>query len=189
MEDCGLHKQLTIRLKRGGHGKPFPAQVKALDLSGDLARASKLLLNDSANFRAMELAARLAVKGSLVSALYMIGPDDHEVVKIGYAANPRLRLCELQIGNWHQLSVRGLLWFDGGAGKVEQLVHRAAAEMDIALRGEWIEASISEAAELVLKAARYVNARCYDSDIWLKNWSSRVDALAEVNGAGKRLAA
>lgn len=184
------HRPVRIRLKRGRFGDPFYASVSALNLSGNLSPAVKLVTDDAANFRAMELAGKLKDSpGSPFSAVYLIAPDDMDVVKIGHATDPKMRLSLLQVGNWHQLSVKGLLWVDSGPGLIEGLAHQAAIEMGIRIRGEWFEASIEEAAELVLKAARYGKKTCYDSDIWVKNWSSRVDALAEASGIKNRLVA
>ena len=180
MGDCGLHRPITIRLKRGNLGRAFRAEVMALDLRGDLSQAARLLLDGPSNFRAMELAAKLG--GGSFSAVYLIAPTDHGVVKIGVANDPKLRLSTLQIDNWNDLAVLGLLWFDRAAGEAKRLALLAAAEMGMALRGEWIEASLDEAAELVLKAARYAKLPCYDSGIWIENWANRVDALAESRG-------
>lgn len=190
MEELPLHKTVNIQLRQGKFGPSFVAPVEALNLKSDLKDLSALILDEAANFRAMELASKLAASsGTPFGAVYLIAAEDMGIVKVGVATDPRFRLCTLQIGNWHQLFVKGLLWVDSGAGGIERLVHRAAKEMDISIRGEWIEASVEQAAELVLKAARYDKARCYDSAAWIKNWSSRVDALAESKGIRKRVAA
>ncbi len=192
MEDCGLHKRTTIQLKRGRFGETYSAEVLALDLSGGLSPALASILNDSANAKALALANTLKSEpGHSFGAVYMIGPEDSglDVVKVGIADDPRKRLCELQVGNWNKLEVKGLLWFDSGPGGVERLVHKAAAEMGIGLRGEWLATSIGEAAMLVLKAARYSGRVCYDSDIWLKNWANRLEALVDAKGIKGRLAA
>lgn len=188
MEEVRHHKPVRIRVSRNNLSQSFYAEVMALNLGGNISGVVPLILDDAANFRAMELAASFG-RNSACIAVYLIAPDDLDVVKVGIAADPRLRLSALQVGNWNKLSVRGLLWFDGSAGDVERLVHQAAAEMNISVRGEWIGAPIAEAAELVLKAARYSKRKCYDSDIWIKNWSSRVGALADSKSSSKRIAA
>lgn len=192
MEDRALHKAITISLKRGGTGRSFTAQVQALDLTGDLGAAARILQDGPANTRAMSLASKMCASKAMspCQAVYLIAPDDGlEVVKVGTAADPACRLVTLQIGNWNKLAVHGLLWLDRGAGGVERLVHEAAKEMGIAVRGEWLSCSLAEASELVLKAARFAKIPCYDSDIWIKNWASRVDALAESKGITRRIAA
>lgn len=190
MEELGLHKTVNIQLRQGRYGDPFLAPVETLNLKSDLKELSALILDEAANFRAMELASKLcATPGTPFGAVYLVAAEDLGIVKVGIAADPRNRLCTLQIGNWNKLFVKGLLWVDKGAGGIERLVHQAAREMGISIRGEWIEASVEQAAELVLKAARYDRARCYDSAVWMKNWANRVDALAGAKGIKKRIAA
>lgn len=188
MEELGLHRAISITLKRGRHGPSYSTKVQALDLRGSLDKAVCALTSIEDNQRAMELASRLGM-GGYGSSVYIIGPKDGSVVKIGQAADPKLRLSTLQVGNWHDLFVHGLLWVDRGPGAIECYAHKAAKEMNWSVRGEWFNASIEEAAELVLKAARYAKIPCYDSAIWLKNWSDKLEALAVQNGAASRIAA
>lgn len=188
MEEMGLHRTVRMTLKRGRHGPSYQTQVKALNLRGDLNPAIDAITSVADNQRAMELATRLGM-GGYGSAIYVIGPKDCSAVKIGQAADPKLRLCQLQVGNWHDLYVHALLWVDRAPGAIEGYAHKAAKEMNWSIRGEWISASKREAAELVLKAARYSKLASYDSAIWLDNWSDRVEALAVQNGSASRIAA
>lgn len=161
----------------------IPVEVDVLDLS-DLSAAVDLCMAGEVNFRAMELGRTLAAdrgKGT-TSAVYLVAPEDVPVCKIGIAIDPNARLGGIQNGCWHKLSVVGLLWADVNSYQIEQTALRAAKEMGIHLRGEWIEASPREACELVLKAARYLHAPVYDSATWLNNWGFRINAVAEAKG-------
>lgn len=188
MEELNLHRTINMTLKRGRHGPSYSTKVQALDLRGKLDRAVEAITSIPDNHRAMELASRLGM-GGYGSAIYIIGPEDCSAVKIGQAADPKLRLSQLQVGNWNDLYVHGLLWVDRAPGAVEMYAHQAAKEMNWSIRGEWVKASIEEAAELVLKAARFAKLACYDSAIWMENWSDRLEALAIQNGAASRIAA
>jgi hypothetical protein len=174
-----VRRTISIRLQSGF----LPVEVDALDLN-HVAAAVDLCLDGAANFRAMELAARIADDRAkhMPSAVYVVAPEDAPVCKIGIAQNPRVRLIGLQNGNWHQLSIASLLWTDGSAYEIEQTALRAAKEMGIYLRGEWIEADSREATELALKAARYLGMVVYDSATWLDNWALRLQAVAKSKG-------
>lgn len=161
----------------------LPVEVDALELA-DIPATAKLCMDGAANFRAMELAGKIAddrAKG-MPSAVYVVAPADMPVCKIGIASDPTSRLISLQGGNWNPLAVMSLLWLDVGAYEIEQLALRAAREMDLHIRGEWIAADPVQACELVLKAARHSSRPAYDSATWLSNWSIRLNAVAEAMG-------
>jgi hypothetical protein len=164
------------------------AEVDCLSFR-DITATTDLCMDGFANSRAMELASKFhddRTKG-LPSAVYVVAAEHIPVCKIGVATNPIGRLLSLQIGNWHELSVESLLWFDNGAVEIEQTALRAAKEMGIYLRGEWVEATAREAAELVVKAARHIGKPAYDSETWIENWSARVNALAEAKGRSEAI--
>lgn len=191
MDDCALHKSVTITVWGTRHSNKAQADVMALDLKADIEAQKALILDKSENFRAAELADRIkSPNQAAFTAFYLVSPDeDFGVVKIGIADNPKVRLCGLQVGNWHKLEIRALLWFNSAAADVERTALRAAKEMGIRLRGEWLACSIDEAALLMLKAARYEGYPCYDSKVWIENWASRLDAVAEMRGIKSRIAA
>lgn len=167
------------------------AEVECLRLTGDLTRQVEACLDSRANSQAVNVVQEFSLNRSRCPdrAVYVIAADDIGICKVGSAANPFQRLIELQVGNWHQLKIHGLVWFDRRATQVEKLVHSAAREMNIYIRGEWIETNPSEACELILKAARYDGQNAYDSASWVKNWSSRAAALASANKTEQRIAA
>lgn len=164
-------------------------EVDALDCA-DVKATAALCMDGPANYRAMQLARKLAEDRAkwMPSAVYVICPHDIPVAKIGIGTDPGDRLCQIQIGCWHRLSVMALLWLDTGAYQIEQLALKAAKEMDIYLRGEWVSATPQEACELVVKAARYSRLPVYDSATWIENWSARVDAVVEARGRTSAIA-
>lgn len=184
-------RKVKVSVFPGGAGDPAQAEVDALDLSGDLAPIVATCMDEPANFRAMELARRLFDGRTRYApmAVYVIAPDEIDVAKVGFASNPVIRLTSLQIGNWNRLTVRALLWVDAQAAVIEKLVHQAAKEMEIYLRGEWLAASPFDATELVLKAARHAKLPCYDSVTWMNNLGARSQALAEHRHYARRIAA
>lgn len=172
-------RQTSIRFGDG----LLSVEVDALSLE-DIPATAKRCMDGAANFRAMELAGKIAddrAKG-MPSAVYVIAPTDMPVCKIGIASDPTSRLISLQGGNWNQLGVHSLLWSDVGAYEIEQLALRAAKEMDLHVRGEWIAAEPAEACELVLKAARHSRRPVFDSATWMNNWAIRMNAVAEARG-------
>jgi hypothetical protein len=180
-----IKREASVRFGNGF----LPIEVDALELA-DIPATAKRCMDGAANFRAMELAGKIAddrAKG-MPSAVYIVAPADVPVCKIGIAADPASRLLSLQGGNWNQLGVAALLWGDVGvAYEIEQLALRAAKEMDIYLRGEWIAADPAEACEIVLKAARHCGKPVFDSETWLGNWSVRLNAVAEAMGRDQAL--
>jgi hypothetical protein len=193
MEDRTLnsaHRAATIRV-HGGRALSAAVTVKALDLSGALGLATDLCMDAAANFRAMELQSKFckgASRGNQ-SAAYVIGADDGPV-KIGHAINPSDRLISIQISNWRKIRVHALLWGESAMSDVEGLALKAAKEMGVHLRGEWVDLTSREAAELLLKAARFANrGAVYDSGAWMENWPARCHALAAAKRAVARITA
>lgn len=83
------------------------------------------------------------------SFVYVIQWGDDGPVKIGCAAEPSLRLLDLQCGNWRELHLRAAvpcrdpIYF-------ERLSHALAAKHNI--RGEWFDMNPIEAVEVVITA-------------------------------------
>lgn len=182
----------TIRVTRPHKLKSYPAEVDFLDLSGDLVGARVAC----ADFEALTKAARLAYK--LYEAkthyqdtcIYIIGPSDPgvDIHKIGLTVNPYGRLSQLQIGNWHRLEVKGLIWPYNKAVTIERNAHLAAKEMGIWLSGEWLALGVDDAIELALKAARYSKVMVADSDAYLRNMGARVAAVGKAAIIGREAA-
>jgi hypothetical protein len=168
---------------------PAKVKVEALDLSGDISAAVRSCMDVADNFKAMNLCSKFS-DGRLIcapQAVYVIGPADIPVSKIGVTTNPTSRLTTLQIGNWHDLVVHALIWVDRLAEHIEDLALRAAKEMELGVRGEWISAYPAEACELIVKAARFNGDPAYDSTAWMRNWGARVEAVAEHKQKLQRL--
>ena len=189
MDKMGLRKECSVSLRIPKWNKRFQVAVESLDLSADITELARLICDKPAIFRATELATRMTPALGDFAAVYVIGPEEGDCVKIGYASDPRKRLSSLQIGNWHELHIHALLWVDQGPAYLEKIALSAAKEMGWHIRGEWMEANPTDAAELILKAARYDGFRCYDSEAWIDNWPHRLDAFANAKGLSKRLIA
>ena len=151
--------------------KDFDLEVEVprrrLDLSGDLA----LVHEDCKKLEGLKAALKKCVlpRGSVAEfdtcSVYAIGAENFGHTKVGITCNPLPRIRQLQTSNFATLRIHALLWFDTweAAEEVEKLVFRAASEMNIKGRGEWLVASPKDAFALVLKAARYAGHPCRDS--------------------------
>jgi len=187
MKNSPLLRKVSV-VVTGSRFRRYNCDIDALDLSGDLGPAIEACRDEFVNFRAAELARQINRGAALNAcvAVYVIGPEDLdvEICKIGTATSPLTRLGDLQIGNWHKLTIHSLLWMDKNAAAVEALSHRAAKEMEISHRGEWVRTTPKEACEIVLKAARYDGSPAFDSATWINNFASRTAKVA----TGKLLA-
>jgi hypothetical protein len=179
MGDCAqVHTVQRVKVAPM-NGDPFSTDLKFLNLADGVDEQHVALCMEPQSLAAAcDLAARIhRDKHYLDSACYVVGPDDAEICKIGVAGHPIKRLDGLQCGNWHDLKIHGLCWFESGSVVAEQTALAAAKEMGISVRGEWVMAAPRDAVELVLKAARYKALKCADSGAWLNNWSTRVEVL------------
>lgn len=166
-----------------GSSLKIEVEQEALDLTGDLAPASKLCRDGAANERAMEMLnsfSRVHL-GEDHGVCYAIEAIGFGHTKVGLTTCPKTRLVHLQQPTFADLRVSGLVWFDDvkQAMVAETHVLRAADEMGIRSRGEWLTTDGAEVVELLLKAARYAGLKCYDSATALRNIGSRVKKLSE----------
>lgn len=160
------------------------ADSEVLDLSGDLDQAVAACMDGAEIYKSANLTRILwnTEVRHAAQCVYVIGPVDPgiDIHKIGFGHSPSARLTAIQVGNWHRLEVKALLWVYGGANKIEQTALRAAGEMDLRLGGEWVDMSARDATELALKAARYEKADVSDSAAYLRNLGSRAEAVAKT---------
>jgi hypothetical protein len=181
-----MYRPYIVQVARGSnkHGLS-EARLEVFDLATEIEPMVRLCTDQDAMMKASKAAMSLCADRSSIGAIavYVIGPkDDVGIHKIGISNNPIKRLEGLQIGNWHPLAIKSLLWIYGynGALKAEQLALAAAAEMDVSLGGEWVEMDALEASALALKAARYERLPACDSSTLLHNLAARMEAAAKT---------
>jgi hypothetical protein len=94
-------------------------------------------------------------------ALYIIGPPSAQAIKIGYAAQPKSRLAELQIAHWSDLELHFAAFCFGKsfAQAIEACVHQELSRLGKHIRGEWFSASVEEARQLIEETAQRIGAR------------------------------
>lgn len=107
--------------------------------------------------------------GDHVPLTYIIASSWDGPCKIGYTTNLQKRLMSLQTGNWEPLSVYGFrvaVWMDGfkayrgvhaalhAANRaLESAAHKALADCDLHLSGEWFDITVEEARQVLDKCA------------------------------------
>jgi hypothetical protein len=102
-------------------------------------------------------------------AVYVIGPDNGEVAKVGFAKRPENRLNGLQTGSWLPLSIHALFWcVDGEAKALEYEAHDAAKGAGIKRRGEWFTASPELMSLVIATVAHAKGYKVADSAMWLR---------------------
>ena len=82
-------------------------------------------------------------KSAFEPMLYIVAESPAGPCKVGFGANPKSRLMDLQIGNPRQLTIASL-WKRGdlSADRCERLMHHLLAKH--AMRGEWFDISVAE---------------------------------------------
>lgn len=139
-------------------------------LSSDMP---KIMLDQSKNDLACALAVAIHKEPGAPAdnAIYVIGPPDDEVVKIGVASCPPRRLAELNIGHWKPLVIHGLIWVvEGEAREIEREALSCARRIGMGRRGEWVGMTAAEACGLIADAAaRTREHRFSDSLMWVRN--------------------
>jgi hypothetical protein len=182
--NVGVHRPNSMVVRR--------AQVEVFDLSGDLSPAVALCMAPEGIIKTSKVAEKLyeAKAYNMDNCIYVIGPDDDEIDahKIGITCNPWVRLSSLQIGNWHRLRIKALIWATKAAGVAEKLAHKAAGEMELMLNGEWVNMNAADATELALKAARYGKVNVCDGEAYLRNLGARTAAIGRNSVAGREAA-
>lgn len=169
-------------------GSEVSVERRMFDLSGDLAPAIRACCDDRHNRKAANLISWAADEfgddlGCAVYAVEVVGDD---FAKVGVTHSPNSRIAALQNAHYRPLRFHSLLWFDTSeqATLVEGLVLKAAREMEIHERGEWMATDATEVAMLSLKAARYAGAPCRDSKTALEDFAnSRITLKAATSAA------
>lgn len=110
--------------------------------------------------------------------VYVLEVEGLPVCKVGMSASPLDRREQIQSNHWADIKIAGVLWArQDRCVAIERTVLKAASEMGVRLRGEWIGAPSEEVCELVVKAGRYLDARACDSSALMANMSDAVSAL------------
>jgi hypothetical protein len=153
----GLDQEATVNAEYFDRKKCSPEDIAELCCrEGDIIKASSARL--------------MCDPPAPESAIYLIGPRDRSVCKIGVAMNPAKRLAELQVGCWEELHTYALFWFiEGRAYGVEKLSHRIADKMGKRLRGEWVDMDPGGAAYIVGSVIHStMRVKVADSMMWLR---------------------
>lgn len=104
------------------------------------------------------------------AGVYVITPKCGYPSKIGVTGTPSIRLAMLQVGNWHPLEMRDFVFaadftrrvsrwdrvcnfVSNAAFQLEMDTHKALAEMDMHLNGEWFDVTAEEASAVIRKVA------------------------------------
>ena len=94
------------------------------------------------------------INPELQGFVYVISPQDHDVVKIGHATHVGPRLRELQVGCWSTLVAEAAVGvYNEMPVKLELHAHSLAEQKFKRLNGEWFDAKPHAALEVVLEAA------------------------------------
>lgn len=150
-------------------GEPTRLYVprRRFDLSGDLREAHEACRDTIGLQSIMKIMASRGAWTDVFEtcSVYVVSAEGFGHTKVGISCNPIPRLKQLQCANFAKLRYHALLWFDNwtDAERAERLVFKAADEMGIRARGEWLTTDSDEAFTLALKAARYANLPCRDS--------------------------
>lgn len=189
--DCALvYRTVSVRssMRQGrveAHSKikVFDTAVCAPEI---LARAA---MDDEANAKA----SVCCKSWGGAQCVYVISANEGESSKIGVTGDPLARLASLQTANWQPLTIAALFWLQSGRYlsesrlKVEATALRAAREMGVLLSGEWVDLDPIDAAELVVKAAKYEKIDIVDSAQWIENTAIKAADLAAAAQASKRI--
>lgn len=103
-------------------------------------------------------------------AVYVISPEDEDVVKVGMAKRPQNRLASLQVSNWKPLTIEALFWCLNwqDAERLEFETHKAMRAAGHGARGEWFTTGPLFAAIAVATVAHSLKIKVADSAMWLR---------------------
>lgn len=111
-------------------------------------------------------------------ALYVISVDGLPVCKIGYSFYPAKRLIELQQQTWCDLRLSAVFYpLNWKADRLERAVLDKAKELDLIIRGEWLNVSAEDAVALIAKIAKGKKKLLAGSDTYFDNLASRTAGL------------
>jgi hypothetical protein len=163
----------------------FPKQVvvetQRIDLKDDLSLAVEACRDERVLRKTMNLCslAMSVFDTNFDYAVYSIEAVGHGHAKVGITKSPLGRLRTMQVANFAPLRFDALVWFDSEdeALAIERLVVEAAKEMGIHARGEWLQTSGLEVAQLILKAARYSGHPARDGEAQFTHLGDRLLAF------------
>jgi hypothetical protein len=114
------------------------------------------------------------------SCVYVIGPTEGAPIKIGCAANPKIRLSQFQAGNWNKLSILfHTLVLDGKLGervvsRCHELLDRAGKRID----RDWFDVPLDRAKKVIEVAARHQGIHLYTkADLKSLEQAKQIDDL------------
>ncbi len=179
-----IYRAGTVQVRTSGYDRVRAAAQTYLDLDSPLPDLIAVCRDAAAIARISALADQTYgnEKADYDCCVYAFEADGYCHTKIGISHIPLKRFAAIQQALFSDLKIAGLVWVSSHslARKIERLVFRAADEMNIHARGEWLSTHGDEAMEIILKAARYAEANVADSQSALDNLSARVKALFDV---------
>lgn len=135
-------------------------------------------LSDYKNISDVPMFARSTFDPDSIGYLYVIGLDGTDIVKIGSATAPTVRLKELQCANPFPLYLRAAVSvYDGNLAKLEFAAHRLAK--DYWVRGEWFNTGVDNALAFIIKAARNSKVRIGPASFAYEAVSAAMDEQAD----------
>lgn len=190
MEDC-IYVPGTRRVRATGYDRIRAAPQFFLDLNAPIARLRAACRDaDSINKMAALMQRTYGnEKADYDCCVYAVEAEGHGHTKVGISHVPLTRFITLQQAHFADLKIAGIVWAKDyrAAEKIEKLVLRAAEEMNIRARGEWLATDGDEVFELIIKAARYAGKEISDSAKAMENLSARVRALFDIKRATREI--
>ena len=170
-----------------GYSRQARASQKCFDFSQDLDElvSAASNLDRLGEIEGVMRRMNYADRGDHDCAVYAAEAVGFGHVKIGVSSTPIKRLEVLQIANFADLKLVGLVWASSekAAANIERLALRAAKEMEWKANGEWVKSTAEEAIELIVKAARFADARVYGTPEAMANMVARANALADMKAS------
>ena len=105
-----------------------------------------------------------------MTAIYVIGGNDSNVVKIGYAKDPFERFHALQCGNCKKIYIKHILWTQQTlmAPRFEKEVHNIMKKGGRHLRGEWFDVPMEYVVSAFDICSRNVRMTAFSHDEVIK---------------------
>lgn len=180
------YKASTVHVSVNGFHRDAEARQRHFDLSSDLEQLIPLCREPDgiARMEGFMLETYGGEKADYNCAIYAIEAQGFRHTKVGISHKPVHRTIGMQTSHFAPLQMVGCVWAADykAAEKIERLVIRAAKEMRIHARGEWLNATGEEVIHLILKAARFAKAKVCDGDMAMQNLTARATAMADMRG-------
>lgn len=180
------YKASTVRVGLSGSHREAEARQRHFDLSADLDELVHLCCEPEgiARMEGFMLETYSGERADYNCAVYAIEACGFRHTKVGVSHKPVHRALGMQTSHFAPLQMVGCVWAadNRAAEKIERLVIKAAKEMRILARGEWLNTDGEEVLRLILKAARYANVKVCDGAMAMQNLTERASALAGVKG-------